>query len=178
VARFRIPRYRLGFLRYDLNAPIYPQREAFRKTLRAIAQMNQTYGVKGVYQNHSGPEYLSASVWDFYDLIQDLPPAHIGIAYDVLHATVEGGLMWPQTWKLVQPHLGYVSVKDFRWFGNRMEFVPLGSGQVDPAIFKQIRATYRGDYSVHIEHVPQTDLAGNAAALAYDLRTLQRLLAA
>jgi sugar phosphate isomerase/epimerase len=178
VARLGIPRYRLGFMRYDLKAPIYPQREALRAAVRAIAQLNQAHGVLGVYQNHSGPEYVSASVWDYYELIRDLPARHMSIAYDVMHATAEGGLMWRQTWKLVQSHLGYVSAKDFRWAGHQLQFVPLGTGQVDPAIFKQIRADYRGDYSVHIEYVPQQDLAGNAAALRRDVEALRRLLTA
>jgi sugar phosphate isomerase/epimerase len=178
IARLGIPRYRLGFLRYDLNAPIYPQREALRPALLALAQLNQAHGVLGVYQNHSGPEYVSASVWDYYDLIRDLPREHMGIAYDVMHATVEGGLMWRQTWKLVQSHVGYVSAKDFRWAGHDAQRVPLGTGQVDPAMFKQIRADYRGDYSVHVEYVPQQALAENAAAMRRDVETLRRLLAA
>ena len=70
--------------------------------------------------------------------------------------------MWRQTWKLIQSHLGYVSVKDFRWIGNNVDFVPLGRGQVDPAIFKDIRADYRGDYSIHVEYVPQQALAESA----------------
>ena len=178
VARLGIPRYRLGFLRYDLEAPIYPQREALREPLRQLAELNRAHGVLGVYQNHSGPEYVSASVWDYYELIRDLPPAHMGIAYDVMHATVEGGRMWRQTWKLIQSHLGYVSAKDFRWAGHQVEFVPLGTGQVDPEIFRQIRADYRGGYSVHIEYVPQQALAENAAAMRRDVETLRRLLTA
>ena len=178
VARLGIPRWRLGFLRYDLEAPVYEQREALRGTLRQIAELNRAYGVLGVYQNHSGPEYVSASVWDYYELIRDLPPAHMGIAYDVMHATVEGGRMWRQTWKLIQSHLGYVSAKDFRWEGNEVQFVPLGTGQVDPEIFGRIREDYRGDYSVHIEYVPQQALAENAAAMRRDVETLRRLLAA
>ena len=178
VARLGIPRYRLGFFLYDLKSPIYPQREALRGTVRAIAQLNQAHGVLGVYQNHSDPEYVSASVWDYYELIRDLPSAHMAIAYDVAHATVEGGRMWRQTWNLVQSHLGYVSVKDFRWAGHQVQFVPLGTGQVDPELFKLIRSQYRGDYTVHIEYVPQQHLAENAAALRRDILALHRLLAA
>ena len=178
VARLGIPRYRLGFLRYDLDAPIYPQREALRPALEALAQLNQAHGVLGVYQNHSGAEYVSASIWDYYELIRDLPRQHIGIAYDVMHASVEGGLSWRQTWKLVQSHVGYVSAKDFRWAGHEAQRVPLGTGQVDPAIFRQVRADYRGDYSVHVEYVPQNALAQNAAAMRRDVDALRRLLAA
>jgi sugar phosphate isomerase/epimerase len=178
IARLGIPRYRLGFLRYDLNAPIYPQREALRPALRALAQLNQAHGVLGVYQNHSGAEYVSASVWDYYELIRDLPREQMGIAYDVMHASVEGGLSWRQTWKLVQSHVGYVSTKDFRWAGQDARRVPLGTGQVDPAIFRQVRADYRGDYSVHVEYVPQNALAENAAAMRRDVESLRRLLTA
>jgi sugar phosphate isomerase/epimerase len=178
VARLGIPRYRLGFFRYDLNAPIYPQREALRGTVARIAQLNQAYGVLGVYQNHSQPEYVSASVWDYYELIRTLPSAHMAIAYDMAHATIEGGLMWRQTWELVQSHLGYVSVKDFRWAGPQVKWAPLGTGQVDPAIFKKVFADYRGDYTLHVEYEPLQALAENAAALRRDLQTLRKLLLA
>jgi sugar phosphate isomerase/epimerase len=177
VASLGIPRYRLGFFRYDLNAPIYPQREALRSAVRGIAQLNQSYGVLGVYQNHSGPEYVSASLWDYYELIRDLPSKHMAFVYDVAHATIEGGTMWRQTWKLAQTHLGYVSVKDFRWDKNAVKWAPLGTGQVDPKIFTQVRADYRGDYSLHVEYEPLQALAENAAALRRDVQTLRRLLA-
>lgn len=177
IARLDIPRYRLGFFRYDLNAPIYPQREALRSAVRGIAQMNQSYGVLGVYQNHSSPEYVAASLWDYYELIRELPSKHMAFAYDVAHATIEGGTMWRQTWKLAQTHLGYVSVKDFRWANHAVKWAPLGTGQVDSQMFKQIRSDYRGDYSLHVEYEPLEALAANAAALRRDVQSLRRLLA-
>jgi sugar phosphate isomerase/epimerase len=176
VARLGIPRYRLGFFRYDLNKPLYPQREALRSAVRGIAQLNQAHGVLGVYQNHSMPEYVAASLWDYYELIHDLPSKHMAFVYDVAHATIEGGTMWRQTWQLAQTHLGYVSVKDFKWAGNAIKWAPLGTGQVDPKLFKQVRADYRGDYSLHVEYEPLEALAANAAALRRDVQALRGLL--
>jgi sugar phosphate isomerase/epimerase len=144
--------------------------------VRGIAQMNETYGVLGVYQNHSSPEYVAASLWDYYELIRDLPSKNMAFAYDVAHATIEGGTMWRQTWKLAQTHLGYVSVKDFRWVKNEVKWTPLGTGQVNPKLFKQVRADYHGDYSLHVEYEPLHALAENAAALRRDVQTLRRLL--
>lgn len=170
-------RYRLGFYRYDLSKPVFPQLEALRPQVRELAAFNGAHGVQGLYQNHGYPEFVGNAVWDFHSLISDLPREQIGFVYDTRHAVVEGGTMWETTWNLVQSHLGYVSVKDFRWVGRTPEAAPLGNGQVSPEMLARIRHDYRGDYSLHVEYIEQAGPQANRAALANDVQTLRRLLA-
>lgn len=179
-----IPRYRLGFLKYDydlakrrLTKPVYPQLEAFRAQVREVAALSGAHGIRGVYQNHGYPMFVGNAVWDFHSLIHDLPPEQISFVYDTRHAVVEGGTMWETTWNLVQSHLGYVSIKDFRWAGRDPEAVALGSGQVDPAMLTRIREDYRGDLSLHVEYLEKAGGQANRAALARDVATLRQLLA-
>lgn len=171
-------RYRLGFYKYDLSKSVYPQLEALRPKVRELAAFNGAHGVMGVYQNHGYPEFVGNAVWDFYSLIHDLPREQISFVYDTRHAVVEGGTMWETTWNLVQSHLGFVSVKDFRWVARAPEASPLGAGQVSPEMMARIRHDYRGDYSLHVEYIEQAGPQANRAALASDVQTLRRLLAA
>lgn len=87
------------------------------------------------------------------------------------------GTMWETTWNLVQSHLGYVSVKDFRWVGRTPEASPLGAGQVSPEMLAGIRHDDHGDFSLHVEYLEQDGAQANRAALASDVRTLRRMLA-
>jgi sugar phosphate isomerase/epimerase len=172
-----VKRYRMSYYRYDLDRPVLPQIEEYRKTARELAAMNRELGLTAVYQNHSGARYLGASVWDLQRLLDGISPQEIGIAFDIRHATVEGGLAWPVSWNLVQPHLQAVYVKDFVWDGRRPRNVPLGSGLVDPDFFKLLQKADRSiPVSLHIEYLEKAGLGPNLAALKEDLGKLQRLL--
>jgi sugar phosphate isomerase/epimerase len=114
-----------------------------------------------------------------YELIKDYPTSEVATAFDIRHATVEGGLAWPIHFHLMRPHLGAVYVKDFVWEGRRAQNVPLGQGQVDPKFFRMLRASgYNGPISVHVEYLLDADVKANLEALATDLKTARRLLAA
>ncbi|MBI3463641.1 MAG: hypothetical protein HY000_11375 [Planctomycetes bacterium] len=111
--------------------------------------------------------------------MKDHPADVLGIAFDIRHATVEGGLAWPIHFNLVRPHLGIVYVKDFAWHGRRAENVPLGAGQVDRKFFTQLQKSgYTGPISVHVEYLEQAGVRENAEALRTDLATLRAWLAA
>ncbi len=178
AARLGVKRYRLAGYKYDLNRPVVDQLKELKPVISDLAAFNHELGIQGVYQNHSGSKNVGAAIWDLHQLIQDERPEDIGIAYDIRHATVEGGLCWPINFNLMQPHLGAVYVKDFRWDGRRAFNVPLGTGQVDPAFFKQLRQSdYHGPISLHVEYLREAGIDENLAALKTDLKTLHELLA-
>lgn len=55
-----IPRYRMNYYKYDLKKPVTWQlREAGAK-LKDLVAMNEAIGIQGVYQNHSGSQYVGA----------------------------------------------------------------------------------------------------------------------
>lgn len=179
AASLGIKRYRMGYYRYDLDLPIRPQLENYRPMARELAALNAELGLQAIYQNHAGARYVGASLWDLDLLLDDIDPQWMAVGFDVRHATVEGGTTWPLLWKLIQPRLGAVYVKDFTWREEKLENVPLGEGRVDPEFFSKL-AKQRSDvpFAVHVEYLEHRGVMENVAALRQDLVTLKRLLAA
>jgi len=178
AAKLGVKRYRMLWYRYDLKKPILPQLDAIRPALKKLAALNRELGVTALYQNHSGPNLVGAPLWDIYDLVKDFDPKEIGIAFDIHHATVEGGLSWPVQFNLLRSHLGAVYVKDFVWQKRQVKDVPLGEGQVDPKFFASLKQTdFTGPISVHVEYLPgKKDKALLAEALKKDFATLRAWL--
>ncbi|MBA3481791.1 MAG: sugar phosphate isomerase/epimerase [Pirellulales bacterium] len=174
AAELGVKRYRLGFLRYDLKRPILPQLAAYQPVIRDIAAMNREIGIAALYQNHCGADMVGATIWDLHSLIKDYPLSEIGCVFDVRHAVVEAGEAWPVYFDLMKPHLGAVSVKDFRWSDRKSQHAPLGKGDVDPKFFKMLRETnFDGPVSVHVEYLPKATVQENLAALKADFATLR-----
>ena len=63
---------------------------------------NQALGIKGGIQNHSGQDYFAAPVSDAVQIFK-ASSAGVGIAFDIGHATLEGGLSWPDPGGLAEP---------------------------------------------------------------------------
>jgi sugar phosphate isomerase/epimerase len=172
-----IQRYRLGFHRYDLKRPILPQLAALQPVFRDLAAMNRDLGIAAVFQNHAGADFMGATIWDLHSLIKDRPVDEIGCVFDIRHASVEGGEAWPVYFDLMKPHLGAVSVKDYRWDGPKSQHVPLGEGRVSRKFFDMLReSSFQGPISVHVEYLPEADAKANLAALKRDFDTLRELL--
>ena len=178
AASLGIQRYRMTYYRYDEDRPLPQQLADFRRELRALVAMNRELGIAAVYQNHAGARYVGAPVWDLHQLIRDFSVDEVGVAFDIRHATVEGGSAWPLHYRLMKPHLGAVYVKDFVWKQFKADNIALGKGQVDPKFFQMLRKDgYAGPISLHVEYLPQAGLDANVRALGKDLKTLKSLLA-
>ena len=174
AAALGIKRYRLGFLRYDLKKPILPQLAAYQPVIRDMAAMNREIGIAALYQNHCGADMVGATIWDLHSLIKDYPVGEIGCVFDVRHAMVEAGEAWPVYFDLMKPHLGALSVKDFRWKERKSQHAPLGKGEIDPRFFKMLQQTeFAGPVSVHVEYLPKGTVQENLAAIKADFATLR-----
>jgi sugar phosphate isomerase/epimerase len=178
AARLGIRRYRLGALHYASNRPVPDQLEAFKARIRDLAQMNREIGVQGGIQNHSGQDYFGAPVWDAFEVIRALPPADIGIAFDIGHATLEGGLSWPIQAHLAEPRYSVVYVKDFRWekqvAGWKPVWCPLGDGMVSRKFFHTLAASrFDGPVCQHHEYEIGKTPAENIRHFKEDLKTLR-----
>jgi sugar phosphate isomerase/epimerase len=180
AARLGIQRYRMQYLAYDLKQPILKQLNEWRPRLKDLAALNRELGIRAVYQNHAGGKNLGAAIWDLQHVLQGIPVEEIGVAYDIRHATVEGGMSWPVTFQMIRPHIDTVYVKDFRWVDNQPENVPLGQGQVSPKFFQMLRDTnFRGPISLHEEYLDHNKpelVPEHLAAIKADLATLNRWL--
>jgi sugar phosphate isomerase/epimerase len=180
ASQLGIRRYRLKHYYYELDKPLLPQLENFRAKLRDLAQLNRELNLQGSVQNHSGRNYVGAPVWDIWELIRTLDPRHMGIFFDIGHATIEGGYSWPTQAKLVEPFLATVSVKDFTWVkgprGWRAEWCPLGEGMVSRQFFETlVKFGFNGPITQQFEY-PMGEGKQMIAAMKKDLAVLRKWL--
>jgi len=181
LARLGIKRLRLGFFTYG-SAGWPPDRlKELAPGLRDIADACKELGLQAGIQNHSGGQYVGASVWDAFSIIRDLDPKHIGFCFDIGHATVEGGLSWPLAARLAEPFLTVVIVKDFYWKKTgtvwKEHWCPLGDGMVSRSFFDWLKRTnYRGPICQHHEYSAgeTNDMSAN---FQRDLKVLKEWLA-
>ena len=149
--------YRMGYLNYRDDLGVAETLESYKSRMRALADMNASYGIHGAYQNHSGTR-VGGAVWDLWHVLEGLDPTWIGCQYDVRHATVEGGRAWPVGMRLLAPYIQITAIKDFYWKkeGDRWEIenTPLGTGMVRFDQYVKLAEEYQiaGPISLHFEY--------------------------
>lgn len=172
--------YRMKYFRYDENRSITSQITNWNSQLKDLAALNRELGITGVYQNHAGRDYFGAAIWDMHRALDGIDPAHVGVAYDIRHATVEGGTSWPIGFQLIRPHVQVVYVKDFDWGEKQPTNVPLGQGRVDSKFFRMLaRSEFNGPVSLHEEYLDHRNpelVPDHWTAIASDLKTLKSWL--
>jgi len=175
AAKLGIKRYRMLWYTYDLDKPVLAQVEALRPVLKDLVQLNREIGISGLYQNHSGPNMLGASIWDIYLLMKDYDPRHLGLAYDLRHSQVEAGACWSAQFHLAKSHIQAVCAKDFTWETAAAPGAPLGKGRVDKKVIGMLaRAGFNGPYSVHVEYLKgKPGRAECEKAFSEDLKVLK-----
>ncbi|MBC7369858.1 MAG: sugar phosphate isomerase/epimerase [Undibacterium sp.] len=182
VAKNGIKRIRLGFYKYDLKQSPADQHKEIAPALRDIAAACKDLGIQAGFQNHSGRNYVGAPVWDVFSIIRDLDPAHMGMCFDIGHATIEGGLSWPIEAKLIAPFYTAVFVKDFLWKKNAKgvwaeSWCNLGEGMVNREFFTELKkSAYAGPICQHHEY-ELGDTATMTAHFKKDLAVLKTWLA-
>jgi sugar phosphate isomerase/epimerase len=193
MASLGIRYYRWGGFKYTADQPFGSQLEGFHKRSAKLAALNAEYKVCAMYHTHSGVDLVGAPVWDMVEILKSLDPAAVGINYDIGHATVEGGLGgWIDSFRLAQPWIRGVAVKDFLWKKERGDYepawVPLGEGMVRlPAFFSRLAQTaFDGPLQLHFEYPLfgandgkrqlTADPAQVFAAMRRDLRQLRTYL--
>jgi sugar phosphate isomerase/epimerase len=158
AAKLGVKRYRLRHVHYDLAKPLLPQLAEWKAELRDLAALNRELGITGGIQNHSGKDYIGAPVWDIHELVRDFDPQHLGVCFDIGHATLEGGTSWPIEARLMERFFTCVYVKDFAWQkgakGWQAKWGPLGEGMVRREFFDWLRkSNYTGPISQHCEYL-------------------------
>ena len=149
--------YRLGYYKPDKKGGMIENLDRARKAFRAMAAFNESQGLHGAYQNHAG-QNIGSYVTDIAYMLEGLDPRWAGCQYDVLHATVEGGLAWPLGLRYLKDYLKTIVIKDFRWTTVKgvlkVEDVPFGEGMVDFDRYFKILRSYgiRPLVSFHLEY--------------------------
>jgi len=179
AAALGIPRVRLGFLKYAKEGPVAAQVVELHDSLVDVAAACRDLGLQAGYQNHSGAQYVGAPVWDLHEALEGIDPKHVGVCFDIGHATLEGGLSWPLHARLMQDRLIAVFCKDFFWektpTGQKPRWCPLGEGVVQKSFFDWLKTTdFAGPISQHHEY----DALGTGPEMVKHLRRdLDRLRA-
>ncbi len=179
AAKSGITRYRLEHLKYDLSKPIKPQIENFKAQLTDLAALNKETGVQGLYQNHRGNNYVGGPIWDMVEMLEDVDPKHLGMAFDFAHATVEGANAWEMNFRRALPHIGAVFFKDYKLVGRSWQPCPIGEGAVSPLAGKTVTKMLPKEIpvSIHIEYVKGDDLVKKTVeAMGRDLATVRKWL--
>lgn len=175
-----VKKYRLQHLKYDLSKPIKPQMANFKAQLTDLAALNKETGIQGLYQNHRGSSYVGGPIWDMLEILEDIDPAHLGLAFDFAHATVEGTSTWEMNFHRALPHIGAVFFKDYKLVGKKWEACPLGQGAVNPKSGKLVSKMLPKDIpiSVHIEYRKSgSDIVRkNIEAMSNDIATVKKWL--
>jgi sugar phosphate isomerase/epimerase len=140
--------YRLGYWK---QVPV----DKIQAQLRELAALNRDIGVCALFQNHSsgkgrGSGYAGGNLTEMYDIIKDLPPDQIGVAFDLGHALLTHGDDWPAHFERLKPWFKIAYVKDSK---RPDGFVPFGEGEFGKTDFlhRLRQMNYRAPLSVHIE---------------------------
>lgn len=181
LAKCGIKKYRLGFQRYQNNDnPMKVAREMAAR-FQDIAQLNKELGLWGGYQNHSGPQYFGGPIWDVIMAMEKTEPEHLGLCFDIAHATVEGGQNWPIQYRLARPRIGVSYIKDYRWreaegVWNR-DACAFGTGIVRKDYFESLRKSrFDAEYCQHHEY-PLGVGKERVEHYKRDLASLRRMMA-
>ncbi|MVM34436.1 TIM barrel protein [Spirosoma sp. HMF4905] len=157
AAKLGFQAYRMKWYSYDDKRSIPDSIQQFQGQLRALGELNKSLNLTGCYQNHAGL-LVGASVWELWEILKTADPKYMGIQYDIRHATVEGGMSWPNGVRLLAPHIKTIPIKDFRWEKKGAKWVvqdvPLGEGMVDFTTYFQLlkKANLQVPVSLHIEY--------------------------
>ncbi|WP_247233001.1 sugar phosphate isomerase/epimerase [Telluribacter sp. SYSU D00476] len=157
AAQQGIKYYRMNWYRYNDSQSMPDMLQKYQKQVRSLSQLNSKLGLIGSYQNHAG-KLVGASAWEIFQLLQGANPAHMGVQYDIRHATVEGGLSWENGLRLLHPHIKVLAIKDFLWANQNGKWgvrnVPLGEGMVDFKTYFRLLKQYNVQVpiSMHYEY--------------------------
>ena len=173
-----IERYRLGFFKYDLRRPLWPQLDEIKARLKDLVVMSKEIGVLPCFQNHSGAGYVGAAIWDVALMMRDFPADQLAWSFDIMHATIEGNLSWPAEVALVKERIGIAYFKNFIWENKRPQPSPLGDGIVGKPYVDMLRKEgYSGPVSLHVEYLraKPTDSEGLATLVEATKRDMEVL---
>ncbi|HET9488097.1 MAG TPA: sugar phosphate isomerase/epimerase family protein [Chryseosolibacter sp.] len=171
ASQLQIPYYRLGWFHYRKENSIEENLSRIAESMRKIDALNEQFGLRGIYQNHSG-EYYGAPLWDLARTFTEINSKRTGSQYDIYHAMIEGANSWIYGFELLKPYIWMINIKDFQWVKKngkwQTETVPLGEGMIDfPKYFTMLKASkINCPISLHYEYP-----IGGAEHGASELRT-------
>lgn len=153
--------YRTGWLKYTSEQDIEKELRNYNAKAKQLAILNEKLGLTGSYQNHAGVS-VGSPVWDIKTLLNSISPEHLGVQYDIRHATVEGANSWKLGFELIKPQINTIVLKDFKWGKVNGKWTtintPLGQGMID--FERYFRLLKQNQINVPISMHMEYDLGG------------------
>lgn len=147
--------YRLGSYRYDNRRNPMDQVAGIREKIVKLAELNESLGMQGIYQLHSGSSHVGSLVWDIVGILKGVDPDALGLAYDLRHTRNDTGSSWKQAAAIARKHIRSIFIKDAKWAGERTNQrlnVPLDTGFVSQDVFDHVRKGLKPmPLSLHME---------------------------
>ena len=145
--------YRVGFNEKQSDTPVEKQIAEAKARLKDLAAMNKELGIGGLVQNHSpsGHSYLGGDLKELEQLVEDLPPDQMGVAFDIGHALIVHKDGWRPHFEKLKSHLKIAYIKDAK---NDGRWVPFGEGDIGKVgYFKLLKEIgYHAPLSLHMEY--------------------------
>jgi sugar phosphate isomerase/epimerase len=169
--------YRLGVRNPDNANPLSGQVREYKAQLKDLTAMNRDLGITGLFQNHSPSgktTYLGGDLAQLHELVADLDPASMGVAFDIAHALVVHGYDWRKHYEKLKPWIRIIYVKDVT---RSKQWTPLGKGDTQQTGYYDLvrQSGYQAPISLHIEY--DWDEGGKARTRERLLKALQSDLA-
>jgi L-ribulose-5-phosphate 3-epimerase len=161
ASKENIKLYRPDWFKYIEGISMQDSLLNYQEEIRKLSLLNQKLGIAGSYQNHDGIT-LGSSFWEIEAILQKVKTTDFGSQYDIRHAMVEGGYSWKNGFKLLQPKMNSLVLKDFKWEKGKSGWkainTPIGEGMVDfDSFFKLLKQNQMNlPVSMHFEY----DLGG------------------
>jgi len=164
--------YRIGFNRLAKDSLPTQQLADLKAQLRELAAWNKDLGLCALVQNHSpsgSSRYLGGDLTEMEELMRDLPPAQVGVAFDLGHALIVHGDNWAAHFERLKSHIRVAYVKDA---DRTRRFVRFGTGEFARTDFftRLKQMGYAAPLSLHIEYDWADGGEQTRAALARALR--------
>lgn len=145
--------YRLGMSYHREDEPLQKQVDRRKEELKELAALNKKLGITAIFQNHSpsGRQiYFGGNLDELHELIKDIDPNEIGVAFDLAHAIIVHGDDWRSKFDLIKSHFKIAYIKDVK---RPRSFVPFGEGEFSKSDYFKIlkKMGYNEPFSIHIE---------------------------
>ncbi|OGV60969.1 MAG: hypothetical protein A2283_09970 [Lentisphaerae bacterium RIFOXYA12_FULL_48_11] len=147
--------YRIGYWQHKPETPKNVLVDNVKAQLKDLSAMNREIGVCALFQNHAAGKnkakpYAGGDLNEMYDIMKDLDPQNMGVAFDLGHAIRTHGDEWPSHFEKLKSHIKIAYIKDVK---RDEGFVPFGQGEFGGTDFfsRLKKMNYNEPFSMHIE---------------------------
>ena len=112
ASQLGIKHYWWGTYRFDETKPYWPQLDALKPKVEAIAKLNEKYGMKGMAHPRDGAGSVSAAFFDLLYVLKNFDPKYVSFQYDTHHLLQAFDSGWVQQLRMGGDYIGGFVWKD------------------------------------------------------------------